>query len=172
MCVLIWKMSLMRTAPGQEDQELLADKTFIRFTNLHNHKSIAPQMPHRVQVIYTPQHQLLKGDCMKQAFMFKLLQKQLPLLRKNKTNNCWGQKTKWMDIRPLEICTLVQWVQILVLPTTFLWDAEKLEVRDRAGPSQCGAPSEISYGAPLHLRFKYIYIYFFFKSHLIALFLS
>ena len=49
-----------------------AEGTFIRVTSLRN---CSPNKCFRVQVTYTSQHQLFWGDCVNQAFMVKLLQR-------------------------------------------------------------------------------------------------
>ena len=49
-----------------------AEDKFIRVTNLRN---CSPNKCFRVQVTDTSQHQLFRGDCVNQAFMVELLQR-------------------------------------------------------------------------------------------------
>jgi hypothetical protein len=69
------KLALMRTATGKEDPKLLLlQRISSLVTSLRNQQLTAPQIaPHRVQV--ASQHQLFRGDCVNQAFMVKLLQR-------------------------------------------------------------------------------------------------
>jgi hypothetical protein len=65
-------LALMRTATGKEDPVTsVAEDKFIRV----NYSSDATQINHRVQVTDTSQHQLFRGDCVNQALMVKLLQR-------------------------------------------------------------------------------------------------
>ena len=68
------KLALMRTATGKEDPELPAVDKFLRVTSLRN---CNPNKCFRVQVTDTSQHQLFRGDCVNQAFMIELLQRNL-----------------------------------------------------------------------------------------------
>ena len=56
------KLTLMRTATGMEDPELPL------LQRIRNYST-------RVQVTDTSQHQLFRGDCVNQDFMFELLQR-------------------------------------------------------------------------------------------------
>jgi hypothetical protein len=64
----------MRTATGKEDPELppAAEDMFIRVTSIRNY---SPNKCFRVQVTDPSQHQLFRRDCMNQAFMVELLQR-------------------------------------------------------------------------------------------------
>ena len=64
-------------------------------------------MLHRVQVTDTSQHQLFRGDFVNQAFMVELLQKKQLKEHQSEEETCFGQETRAMDIRPVEICPLV-----------------------------------------------------------------
>jgi hypothetical protein len=67
------KLALTRTATGKEDTETSAagDK-FIRVTSLRN---CSLNKCFRDQVTDTSQHQLVRGDCVNQALMVELLQR-------------------------------------------------------------------------------------------------
>ena len=67
------KLSLMRTATGKEDPEL---PLLQRISSLELPASeIAVQMLYNVKATDISQHQLFRGDCVNQAFMIELLQR-------------------------------------------------------------------------------------------------
>ena len=77
------KFALMRTATGKEDPEL---SLLQRISSLELPASeMAAQI--NAQVTDTCQHQLFRGDCMNQAFMVELLQrnhfKRTPIIRRD-----------------------------------------------------------------------------------------
>ena len=69
-------------------------------------------MLHTVLVADTSLHQLIRGDCVNRAFMVKQLLKNTAKEKQQAEEICLGQETQGMDIRPVEICALVWWVQI------------------------------------------------------------
>jgi hypothetical protein len=67
------KLALMRTGTGKEDLELpLLQRISSLVTSLRN---CSPNKYFRVQETDTSQHQLFRGDCVNQAFMVELLQR-------------------------------------------------------------------------------------------------
>ena len=62
-------------------------------------------MPHRVLVADTSLHQLFRGDC---ANLLKKTTKE----KQQAEEIFLGQETQGTDIRPVEMCALVWWVQI------------------------------------------------------------
>ena len=68
------KLALMRTATGKDDAELALLQR-IRSLELTAPQIAAQIMLHLVQVTDTSQHQQFRGDCLNQAFMVELLQR-------------------------------------------------------------------------------------------------
>ena len=68
------KLALMRTATGKDDAELALLQR-IRSLVLTAPQIAAQIMLRLVQVTDTSQHQLFIGDCVNQAFMVELLQR-------------------------------------------------------------------------------------------------
>jgi hypothetical protein len=105
------QLTLIRADIEKEDQELPLLQS-ISSVELTEPQKLQPQKHiQRVQVTDTSQHQLFRVDCVLGRHGQSKEETTTKGQQEEEEDTCLGQETRAMDIRPVEICSLV-WSQI------------------------------------------------------------